>query len=117
MFEETVETSDTYTKKILRSVEGTSIFATLEGAGPCRGMHVATCSPESSVNAGDELLYGVFGSSLYRVYQDGSYFLVGDVSNNGEIVSFAETSGVPGYLCICSNHQVYAVNLTLPDGI
>jgi hypothetical protein len=116
MFEETVETSDTYTKKILRSVEGTSIFATLEGAGPCRGMHVATCSPESSVNAGDEILYGVFGSSLYRIYKDGSYFLVGDVSNNGEIVSFAETSGVPGYLCICSNHQVYAVNLTSPDG-
>jgi hypothetical protein len=116
MFEETLECTETYTTKALRQLEGSSVFAELlNESGGCRGLYVASTSPLSSVNVGDELLYGVFGSNLYRIYSDKSYYKLGSVGNNDEIVTFAETSGVPPYVCICSNNQILAVCLSTED--
>ena len=121
-FQETVVETDTYTNKILRSIEGSTLALTLVNNlsveyGGCRGLYVAKTSPLSSHEEGGELLYGVFGESLFRIYSDYSYFRLGSVSNNDEPVDFAETGGAPAFLCICSNYQVLSVGLEDEDSL
>ena len=54
---------------------------------------------------------------MYRIYNDFSYDYIGDVANNSEPVSFAETSGVPAHLCICSSFNIYTINLEIESSL
>jgi len=110
MFPETLESNEHYTNKVLKSLTGSRTILSQLG-GFCRGLYIASTSPLTSYNAGTPLLYGVYGAKVYRIYNDFSFDYIGDVADNSEPVSFAETSGVPAHLCISSSFNIYTINL------
>lgn len=99
---------------ILRSIYGTSVALELP-EGKCRGMYRV-----SRGHTGGPVLYGVWGSHCYVIYEGVhglEYREVGRVSNAySEPVSMTETNGYGDahpHLIVADGAQVFAVDVTL----
>lgn len=108
------QSAEASTRMILRSINGTSVFCEMPEKN-CRGIFRA-----SRGYNGSPVLYAVFGSSLYLIKEDKTYFKIGNVSNGvTEPVSMCETQGYGDnhpHLVIADGAQVHAVDTTLAPG-
>lgn len=138
MYTETINATDKYTQKMLKSLEGFSKFANFNFSDPLaakdnnKRFFLASKSPASSINGGDPVLYAVVGCRLWRIYKDGTVKHVGAFGDSSDVfyftsdVYFAETSGDPAYLVIVGKgrfrvhgeneqNKVYYVSLDQDD--
>lgn len=130
MYPETVESEDSYTKKMLKSIDGFKRFSN----GSMSKFFLASKSPENSPNHGGPVLYYVVNEWLCRVYADGTQTYVARLGYNGLFVArlvggieFCETSGNDSHLVFCGRftipmyqnsefYIVYSISLDAPDG-
>ena len=82
----------------------------------CRGLWVASTGPSSEGSVAT--MYGVFGDTLFRIKQDGSFIRIGTMQSSSSLVSWAEnqdqtTSNTMGF--VCDGVTVYTWNLKAED--
>lgn len=101
-----------YAQYALRSLQGTlsmSEFPSLNGVG-CRGLYCASTGPDS-----DPVLYGVFGSILYRIKNDYSYVKVTGISSSSTRISMCESGGPSSHLLLADGSTLYALPVKCTD--
>lgn len=129
MYPETVESEDSYTKKMLKSIEGFKRFSN----GSTFKFFLASKSPKNSPNHGGPVIYYVDNEWLCRVYADGTNTYVARLGYNGAFaarliggIEFCETSGNDSKLVFCGRFNipmyqnsefyiVYSISLDAPD--
>ena len=134
MYPETVESEDSYTKKVLKGIDGFRSFTYTSFSG--KKFFLASKSPASSRNQGRPVVYYVEEDKLHRLYEDGTDVFVARLGPDsvsphvarlvGE-VEFVETSGDPAFLVFCGyffvnstakgeyHHYVFTFNLDTVD--
>lgn len=136
MYPETVEATDTYSKKMLRSIEGFSNFGYT--STPVGKFFIASKSSAYGRSLGEPVLYYVEGSRLWRVHKDGYKQVAAVLKPLGSAapyeaqlvgeVEFVETSGDPSFLVFCGyfffvngyakaeyHHYIFCFNLDSPE--
>lgn len=134
MYPETVESEDSYTKKMLKSIEGFRRFGYTPK--PVDKFFVSSKSSASGRSHGEPVLYYVENSKLWRKHEDGYEQVAAVLKPLGSAapyeaklvgdIEFVETSGDPSFLVFCGyffvnfykgeyHHYVFCFDLDSPE--
>lgn len=83
--------------------------------GKCRGCYVSTIGLEETHSTED--MFAVMGNVLYRFDLNGTKTKIGNVANNGNRISFAETGGPRALLLIADGANLFYYNLLEGGGL
>jgi len=83
--------------------------------GKCRGCYVSTIGLEETHSTED--MFAVMGNVLYRFDLNGNKTKIGNVANNGNRISFAETGGPRALLLIADGANLFYYNLLEGGGL
>jgi hypothetical protein len=111
LFSENIESqTDTYTKQVLRSVEGTTSAAAFGDSGVgCRGLYWSSTGPAPDFGP---QLYACFNNKVYRIDSEFNKFEIGTVGDNSTVIRFNESGGVNSHLCVVDGYNLYTCPLS-----
>ena len=114
MYPETQNPSEHSCQILMRSADGSDVFAdNLDGA--CRGLY--RVSRGRAETGSKPALYGVFGNYLYLFDNDKTVHRIARIESNGTEIRMVETGGYGDahpHLCLVDGFAMYAVDVTLP---
>lgn len=107
MFEETVDSNESYVNKVLRPIHGMKTVCNIEGN--CRGMFTVSIGYN-----GNPTTYAVFDDTLYLINNEtNAPFEIGKIPNGSSQIHFAQTGNRFGYhthLVFVDGSNCYAVD-------
>ena len=95
--------------EFMESLPGMKLLNVVDDGKKCRGAYVSTIG--LSATSSTEDMFAVFGNTLYRFDAYGNKTEIGNVANNGNRVSFAETGGPRALLLVADGAGLYYYDL------
>lgn len=108
MYEEVVDSNDSYVNRVLRPCPGYELVASV--AGTPRGMYTVSRGVDNSPQT-----YAVYGNTLYIIYE-GQAYKIGTMAQSSSVVHMCETGGYGSahpHLVVVDGINVYVVNTGL----